>query len=91
MSSRVSSPSSLKTTAVLLQEAASIVRGVAPSLAPERAKGSLAAAPVVDVLEAARCARKVPPLRRRPETPKPIAASDRATRSRQATHLVEAL
>ena len=37
----------------LLQEAASIIRGVADSLSPERGKGYLAAAQVVEVLEAA--------------------------------------
>ncbi|MGH2591400.1 MAG: hypothetical protein ACRDGW_11475, partial [Actinomycetota bacterium] len=36
-----------------LQEAAKIIREVAASLAPERAKGYLAAAPVVEVLESA--------------------------------------
>lgn len=38
----------------LLQEAATIIREVAASLAPERAKGYLSAAPVVEVLESAR-------------------------------------
>jgi tetratricopeptide (TPR) repeat protein len=36
-----------------LQEAATIIREIAASLAPERAKGYLAAAPVIEVLEAA--------------------------------------
>ena len=36
-----------------LQEAATIIRKVAASLAPERAKGYVAAAPAVEVLEAA--------------------------------------
>jgi hypothetical protein len=38
----------------LLQQAASLIREVAASLAPERAEGYLAAPQAVEVLEAAR-------------------------------------